>query len=185
MTPKPPVAAKSNGAPQWLIQAGMEGGWIGKDGKAAPVGKKAPAAKPASTDNSRGYTSAQGLSGLSAGFGGLDLSSSPSIPKKGEGIKMDHGIRTIGQDKGTKLLTAHAPKFGIHTPKAPTFKLHPDTVLPGRSGSSFSRAAGPKPKTPTFVGSPDKLTPSGVDHGVRTYALVPPKAKGTDSDIAS
>ena len=64
MTPKSPIAAKGNGTPQWLIEAGMKGGWIGKDGKAAPIGKKAPDQKPAPTNNNKGYASSQGLTEL-------------------------------------------------------------------------------------------------------------------------
>lgn len=167
-------AAPSNGAPQWLIQAGMQGGWVGKDGKAAPVGKPGPAKKPTTTDNGKGYVAAQGLKGVTRGSTegpyGLRLSDAPPLATKGEGIKMDHGIRTIGQGKATTLLAAHAPKFGQHHAKAPVFRYNPDV---SRAGSNPSRAAGPKPKAAPKVHTPDaSLKPDGVVRGDRTYALV-------------
>jgi hypothetical protein len=53
--------------------------------------------------------------------GGLQLSNSPSIPKKGEGIPLGHGIRTIGGGKG---FVEGGPNNGFvsgnsqHNPKA-------------------------------------------------------------------
>jgi len=170
MTPKPPVAAKSNGAPQWLIQAGMEGGWIGKDGKAAVSDGKKPAKAPTVTDNGKQYNAAQGLKGVTGGYtvapNGLHLSDAPPLGGSGQGVKMDHGIRTIGQSKGTQLLAAHPPKFGTHVAKGPSLHYTDD-----RTGSSPVRAAGPKPKTAPKIGVGLSLKPSGVVSGDRTYKL--------------
>lgn len=175
-----PKTAPKTGAPAWLIQAGMDGGWIGKDGKPTPNSPKKPPAKPVSNDNGNQYKAAQGLKSVTRGSVegpyGLRLNDAPPLGTKGEGIKMDHGIRTIGFDRSTQLFAARAPKFGKHRSTAPV--LHYTNVEP-RAGSQPSRAAGPKPKTAAKVHQPDvKLAPSGVSGvypygSARNYKLVP------------
>ena len=175
-----PKTAPNKGAPAWLIQAAMDGGWIGKDGKATPNGHKKPAAKPASTDNGTQYKAAQGLKSVTRGSVegpyGLRLHDAPPLGTKGEGIKMDHGIRTIGYDRSTQLFAARAPKFHGHRSTAPV--LHYTNAEP-RAGSQTSRAAGPKPKATPKVHQPDvKLAPSGASGvypygSTRNYKLVP------------
>lgn len=138
------------------------------------AGKK-PAPAKANTDNGKGYKASQGLKGVTRGYTegpyGLRLSDAPPLATKGEGIKMSHGIRTMGFDRSTALLSARQPKFTQrHRPSAPV--LHYNTDV-DRAGSSPSRAAGPKPKAQPKVYTPGaSLQPSGVVRGDRTYALV-------------
>ncbi|MCE9625368.1 MAG: hypothetical protein K8R69_07960 [Deltaproteobacteria bacterium] len=168
----------------------MERGWVGKDGNAAkpePKGRTFveldAGLKAKGTDNGKQYNAAQGLKGVTGGYtvapNGLRLSDPPPLGGSGQGIKMDHGIRTIGQGKGTQLLAAHPPRFGGHVAKGPS--LH---YTDARTGSSPVRAAGPKPKPGTAVPSPDVREATGVFNGVRTYNIggpAKPEPKPTDN----
>jgi len=182
MTPPKATKTNTNNAPQWLIKAGMEGGWVGSNGQALPVDQK-PAKKPVSTDNSKGYAGAQGLKSIYGGIpndiNGLKLSDAPPLGGKAEGIPMAHGIRTGGVDKSNQILAAHPGHLGgTHVAKAPSFRSADDV---SRSGSDPSRAAGPKAKPGNQVHTPDlKLSPGGAQGvypygSTRTYNLVPNK----------
>ena len=168
MAPDPkPIAGN---APKWLIQAGIDGGWLDKSGKPTKDAKK-EAPKPTSTGNGKGYSAAQGLKkmsyGLPASFGGLELSGVPSLKTKGEGIKLN-GISTIGSEGANKLLARGGRFSGDYKPHgAPLMRASAD--LP-RSGSHTSRAAGPKPKATVAYHKPDgTMKPGGVVLGDRTY----------------
>ncbi len=181
----PPKAPKTNthDAPKWLVDAGIQGGWIGKDGKPLPVDSK-PKPKGVSTDNSKAYKGAQGLKsiygGISGDINGLTLSDAPSLGGPAKGIPMTGGIHTVGTDGSKKLLAAH-PGFvgGKHVTKSPSMRPADDVA---RSGSDPSRAAGPKVKPGPKVHVPDvKLAPTGAQGvypygtSTRTYGLVPNK----------
>ncbi|MCC7345153.1 MAG: hypothetical protein IT573_09455 [Deltaproteobacteria bacterium] len=138
------------------------------------AGKK-PAPAKAVTDNGKGYKASQGLKGVTRGYTegpyGLRLSDAPPLATNGQGIKMGHGIRTVGTDGANTLLAAHQPKFTQrHRPTAPVLRYAADV---DRAGSSPSRAAGPKPKTQPKVHTPvASLQATGVVRGERTYGFL-------------
>lgn len=140
------------------------------------TGKKSVPAKGSATpDNGKGYSASQGLKGVTRGYTegpyGLRLHDAPPLATKGEGIKMNHGIRTVGTDGSTALLAARPPRFTQrHRSTAPVMHYTADV---DRAGSHPSRAAGPKPKSQPKVHTPDaSMLPAGVVRGERTYAFM-------------
>lgn len=177
MAPNKPAASKPvrSETEQLLIDIGL----LGDPAAAKPAPAKKAAGKPApakaNTDNKQAYAASQGLKGVTRGYTegpyGLRLHDAPPLATKGQGIKMGHGIRTVGTDGANTLLAAHQPKFTQrHRPTAPVLRYAADV---DRAGSSPSRAAGPKPKTQPKVHTPvGSLQATGVVRGERTYGFL-------------
>lgn len=177
MAPTKPANSKParSETEQLLIDIGL----LGDPAAAKPAPAKKAAAKPvpakASTDNKQAYAASQGLKGVTRGYTegpyGLRLSDAPPLATNGQGIKMSHGVRTVGTDGAVDLLAARRPKFTQrHRPTAPVMRYTADV---DRAGSSPSRAAGPKPKAQPKVHTPvGSLQATGVVRGERTYGFL-------------
>jgi hypothetical protein len=113
------------------------------------------------------------------GAGGLQLSPAPSLKTNGEGISMNHGIRTIGGGTG-EVPQGFIGNNSHHHPATFSNRLSgtykPHQLAPTRM------MADAHPKMTSKAPLAPQVGTSGVQGGKRTYALYELGAKVTDGN---